>query len=123
MQKSGLLIRNGEKWQFIHNNFREYLAAKELMQFEPKERISYFSDGKRVLPSWVNTLGYLCSLDEERELLPWLMENAPEALVKFERDRVSAEQRDEILKRLFEYYEVRNLWFENDLCGLPFASC
>lgn len=118
MQKSGLLIRNGEKWQFIHNNFREYLAAKELMQFEPKKRISYFSDGKRVLPSWVNTLGYLCSLDEERELLPWLMENAPEALLKFERDRVSAEQRDEILKRLFEYYEVRNLWFENDLCGV-----
>lgn len=126
MHESGLLERNGDKWQFAHNNFREYLAAKELSQYPFEKQLSFFQQNGTIYPHWVNTLGYLCGLEKTGGLLCWLTENAQNALVKFEKDRVDRETRNKVFQALFSYYESRGLWFQNDLCSekelIQFAS-
>ena len=117
MNESGLLERHGDKLQFTHNNFREYLAAKELDSYPLDTQLSFIQQDGTIYPKWVNTLGYLCGLDEKGELLSWLTENAPDVLVKLERDRVDAETRNRVFQDLFSYYESRGLWFNSDLCS------
>ena len=63
IKKSGLLKREGATWSFLHNNFREYLAARYLAHL-PQELVSpMFYDGTNIRPYWVNTLGYLTGFD------------------------------------------------------------
>lgn len=69
---SGLLARVGTTWQFTHNNFREYLAARYLSRLPLEQALHYFSDGNAIKPSWYNVLGYLTSLTKGDELGLWL---------------------------------------------------
>ncbi len=115
-KQSGLLKRNGTGWMFLHNNFREYLAAKFLSQIPKEEAVAIYSDGTGVKPSWVNTLGYLTGLNLDWDFLDWLTENSPSALVKFESDRLSADVRKDIFKRIFYKYEDLRLHFNDELC-------
>ena len=96
---SGLLARVGTTWQFTHNNFREYLAARYLSRLPLEQALHYFSDGNAIKPSWYNVLGYLTSLTKGDELGLWLRGHAPTALVKSEPDRVPVALRFEILKK------------------------
>ncbi|MBO5968061.1 MAG: metallophosphoesterase [Clostridia bacterium] len=116
VKKSGLLKREGESWLFIHNNFREYLAARYLSKMSRDQVISIISDGKNIKPSWVNTLGYLTGIELDWDLLGWLSENSPSALVKFESDRLSAKIREEVFKRIFIKNEKLSLYFNDELC-------
>ena len=115
---SGLLIREGSKWRFQHNNFREYLTARYLTKLSKQEVISYISNANGIKPSWVNTLGYLTGLELSWDLIGWIASHEPTALVKFEPDRVTDAMRFEILEKLFLYYEERNIRFEDDLCDI-----
>ena len=115
-KKSGLLKKDGENWSFVHNNFREYLAARYLSKLSREQVILILSDGNEIKPSWINTLGYLTGVELEWDLLGWLGENCPSALVKFESDRVSIETRKTIFERLFCKYEELSLHFNDELC-------
>lgn len=120
VQYSGIWHQVSAVWQFLHNNFREYLAAKLLSTMPISEITSFitYPDNNNVLkPEWVNTLSFLVALYHGDELLHWLTENAPNALVKFEPDRISSETRIRILKSIFSEYKVKNIWFQNDLCN------
>lgn len=116
IKKSGLLNRKGDKWMFLHNNFREYLAARYLAHLPKDEAVSIFYDGSNIKPSWVNTLGYLVSISLDWNLVDWLAENAPAALVKFESDRLQPHLRAKVFKLIFEKYESQGLHFNDDLC-------
>ncbi len=57
-------------WQFEHNNFQEYLAAKALSK-KPlqvvKTVVSFKPDFKKVIPSWINTLSFLLNSSNDQE--------------------------------------------------------
>lgn len=113
---SGLIVKEGDSWRFVHNNFREYLTAKYLSEIDQEQVISYISSGEGINPSWVNTLGYLTGIDISWDLIGWIAANAPNALVKFEPDRVDPDTRYTVFTRLFNYYEEKRLWFRDELC-------
>ena len=116
VKKSGLLKRESEGWKFLHNNFREYLVAKCLSRIPKDSVVPLFFDGTNIKPSWVNVLGYLSGFDLCWNLVDWLIENAPTALVKFESDRLNVELRIEVFKRIYEKHESQRLYFNDDLC-------
>ena len=121
LKHSGLFEKVGETWQFQHNNFREYLAAKYLSELEQNEVLAYISFNGEIKPSWLNTLGYLTGFD--LEWLPkWLEASTPETLVKVEPDRIDAETRYQVFERIFTKYETRHLWFSEDLCTIEELS-
>lgn len=115
-KSSGLINRKEEKWSFTHNNFREYLAARYLSKISQETALSIISDGKGIKANWVNTLGYLTGLEIKWDLFEWLSKNAPEALVKFEHDRLPADIRNDVFKRIFCKYEDLALNFYDELC-------
>lgn len=116
IKKSGLLKRESTGWKFSHNNFREYLAAKYLSRL-PKDYVTpIFYNGTNIQPYWVNTLGYLTGFNLGWNLIEWLAENSPSALVKFEPDRLNEELRIEVFKRIFDKFETLRLHLNDDLC-------
>lgn len=118
IKKSGLFKREGAGWKFAHNNFREYLAARLLSRLPKEFVIPVIFDGRNIKPYWVNALGYLTGFDLSWDLIDWLMESSPDALVKFESDRLNVELRIKIFKRIFEKYELERLHFNNDLLNV-----
>ena len=123
VKQSGLFKREKTGWSFSHNNFREYLAAKQLAKLSKDEAISIFACGTNIKPSWVNTLGYLTTLDLPWNLQEWLVQKCPTAIVKFESDRVDKDQRFETFKQIFTEYENKRLHFNDELCDTLELAC
>ncbi|MDG0059151.1 hypothetical protein [Priestia sp. P5] len=121
---------NGEiRWQFEHNNFQEFLAARILsrQEFETiKDFLSFSPEHRKVIPSWVNTLSFLVSIMDCKdkrfiELLEWLSENDPEMVIQFELDKIDESLRNQIFQHIFNYYEKKEIWINRgkfDLKGL-----
>jgi len=105
------------KWQFEHNNFQEFLAAKLLLN-ESLETIKEFMffkpDYRKLVPSWSNTLSFLIGISDGHDLIPWIIENEPEIAVKFELDKVEIKTRIKIFKGVFNYYKERQIWISYD---------
>jgi len=116
--------KDGEegKWQFEHNNFQEYLAAKALSQlpFESVVKFIAFEPSyKKLIPSWVNTLTFLFSMLEKneqllKELTNWVIESDKEIIVKIEREKISEEIRNEIFKSIYNYYKSYDIWLRSN---------
>ena len=115
-KKSSLLVREGQSWHFIHNNFREYLVAKYISRLPKDEAIKHFYTECGIKPSWVNTLGYLTGMELNWDLKSWLKDNAPAAYVKFEPDRIDLKTREEIFVKIFIGSEERHLRIHDLLC-------
>lgn len=114
---SGLLLKSVDKWAFSHNNFLEYLAAKYLSKLPQEQAVLFFAGrGAGIKKSWVNVLGYFTGL-VEWDLVTWLSNHTPNALVKFEPDRtpLSDEDKLNIFKRIFEEYEADFLTINDEL--------
>ena len=104
-------------WNFEHNNFQEYLAARILSR-QPLEIIKKFTffppDYKVIIPSWLNTLSFLVSNYKNDNLINWIMDNCYEAVVKFEKDKIQKEKRIEIFKIIFNKYKENRTWINQD---------
>lgn len=104
-------------WNFEHNNFQEYLAARTLSR-QPLEIIKKFTffppDYKVIIPSWLNTLSFLVSIYENNDLINWIIDKCPEATVKFEKDKIKEIKRIEIFKRIFNKYKENKTWINQD---------
>ncbi len=104
-------------WQFEHNNFQEYLAAKVLacQSLElTKEFIAFEPEYLRIIPSWVNTLSFLLSISTNSDLLDWVLENESELVVRFEPDKIDLEKRIQIFKEIFNAYKAKQIWINRD---------
>ena len=105
------------KWQFEHNNFQEYLAAKSLSE-KPLSTIKQFMffepDYRKLIPSWSNTLSFLISVSNDQDLIHWIMDNEPELVVKFESDRIETNTRIRIFKEIFNHYKEKQIWINHD---------
>ncbi len=103
LSRTGLLTKslmdNTIAWEFEHNNFREYLAAKYLNQLSFEEIISiivYDENRSKLRPSWLNVVAYLLSMQNDDKLINWLIHNAKDVLCDFESDKLTLANRNEI---------------------------
>ncbi|WP_157860112.1 NACHT domain-containing protein [Methanosarcina acetivorans] len=100
-------------WQFEHNNFQEYLAAKKLANYPIeviKEFVSSENEHEKIALSWVNTLSFLVSIYGTDDLQKWILSVQPELFVKFEYNTISRKERIRIFKEIFESYEEKEIW-------------
>lgn len=107
----------GVTWQFEHNNIQGYLAAKALsgQTLETmKNFVSFKPEYKKIIPSWINTLSFLPSISDDRELLDWILENEPEIAIKFEPDKIETADRIRIFKDVFNNYKEKRIWIDRD---------
>lgn len=111
---SSLFLKDGnEQWQFEHNNFREYLAAKYLCNLDIEEIkgiICYDAEKSKIRNSWVNVISYLMLIYEDDDLINWLNNVSESLLVKVERSRIGEELCNEIFKKIFNSFADKNAW-------------
>jgi nucleoside phosphorylase/predicted NACHT family NTPase len=109
-------------WQFAHNNFQEYLAARVLAHqtlSAIKDFISFEPDYPKIIPSWTNTLSFLFSILSSNdpkffELLKWVERIEPEIIVKSEPDKVPIAVRHSFLKRVFDDYKQKEIVIDHE---------
>lgn len=114
MKYSSLFSKSyDETWGFQHNNFREFLAAEYLNELpidEIKKVICSDKDHSKIRSSWLNVLSYLALINEDSELLEWVIDTSPELVVKFEKSRVEEAKRTVIFKEIIKHYTDRNMY-------------
>jgi|GEM_PF-3075653 len=104
-------------WSFEHNNLREYLCASQLREFsfdKIKEIITYSFNRDKLLPRFLNTISFLFEIIKNDsplfiDLFNWLISTQPELFVRFEKEQIKKEKRQEIFKNIFEYYKQKQL--------------
>ena len=114
--KSGILIKDGNDWRFLHNNFREYYAANYLSEQNQEFVIKTIACESGIKPQWVNVLSFLTGFELDWDLKSWLSEKEPAALVKYSSKQLDSSIRFSVFEHLFEKYENMHIHFDEDLC-------
>lgn len=104
-------------WEFEHNNFQEYLAAKYLSNLSVdwiKKFVSFDPHFEKVKPTWVNTLSLLLSILDSKsgkfnDLLNWIIHIEPDVLVRFEKDKIDLTNRENIFRAIYGKYEKEKI--------------
>lgn len=105
-------------WSFEHNNLQEYLAARALHKM-PFTKIKAFLafEGKKLKPSWANTLFFLISIADKRlsaSLINWLKKEEQEILVRMEPEKLDIDLRLQIFTDIFNRYKKENIWLRSN---------
>ena len=116
------LNTSNSNWQFEHNNFQEYLAAKSLSKLPIgtiKELISFPLECKKIVPSWINAISFLFSIlykksELFKELLKWIINIQPEILINLEPDKIDETTRIQIFKNIFNHYKKNKIWINRE---------
>ncbi len=111
-----------DRWEFEHNNFQEFLAARFLsdLSFEKIQQfVSFSPDFKKVKPSWLNTISFLFSLlepgqEKYEKLTSWIMDIEPDVLVRFEKDKLELTTRERLFKEIYDDYESKHIIIRNE---------
>lgn len=109
------------KWEFDHNNFREYLTACFLKDLPMEEiiRLVTYEDGRNLIKlSWVNVLSFLFLIYEDQSFKEWVIENEPSVIVRFETGRLDEERRTKIFCNILEEYKKKNMWISQGRSNL-----
>lgn len=112
----------GDRWEFEHNNFQEFLAARFLstLSFEEIQQfISFSPEFKKIKPSWLNTVSFLFSLlepeqDTYQKLINWIMNIEPDILVRFEKDKLELTTRERLFREIYDDYESKQIIIRNE---------
>lgn len=117
---SSILKKIGDNYEFIHNNFREYLCAKALSVKEFPEIKQFLFIKDKINQKRVNVLSFLFSILEKDsqlfdDIFKNLSDNDLEILVKVEHDKLSKEQRFEIFKRIYENHKTKKIFIDRDV--------
>ena len=102
---------------FLHNNYREYLAACWLNHLSINEIIGFISwpgSSPAVRPSWMNVVAYLAKKRTARDLRDWIAENDPCIITMFEKQLFSEPERLDIFERIYEVHETNQTWANID---------
>lgn len=110
------------QWEFEHNNFQEYLAAKFLSRLrieQIQEFVSFKPELKKIKPSWLNTLSFLFSIVEPKsekldDLVVWIKTIEPDILIRFEKDKIDLKIREKLFKDIYEEYESKEIIIRNE---------
>lgn len=104
---------NNISFQFIHNNYNEYLAADALKNKSLDDILQLITiDGLpefNILPSWKNTVAFLLYLRDNQDLIENLITIEPSMLLDLEVGRLTKPQRNQIFKTLYEKNSSRNI--------------
>ena len=111
----GLLRKEGNNWSFIHNNFGEYLASKELRKYNFKEITKIILDKKQIKFSWHNTLGFYLANNQDEKLIKLILENNPKLICNIEKDKFSNEKKLLFFKKIVEPYMNKKIWVTWDI--------
>ncbi|MDW3197476.1 MAG: hypothetical protein R8G66_34180 [Cytophagales bacterium] len=123
IQRSFLFNRSdGNKWEFEHNNFREYFSAIFLreMGFDFIKRIATFPPSNKIIkPNWVNTLTFLIGIldgnsDLNKNVIHFLLEYEPELLFRMEKEKLDLSTRLNLAQQIVMKYESRDLWVRSE---------
>ncbi|MET3606979.1 type IV secretory pathway ATPase VirB11/archaellum biosynthesis ATPase [Mucilaginibacter rubeus] len=115
IEKSILFTPFKGRWTFEHNNIQEYFAARALSPLaidQIKTFVSFYPEHIKIKPSWLNTLSFLISIaedDKRQQLLEWIITNEPEAVIRFEPDRVDANIRLRVFSAIFREFQENGL--------------
>lgn len=105
------------KWQFEHNNFQEYLAAK-VLSARPlatiKDFMFFAPTHRKLIPSWSNTFSFLISVCDSPDLIQWVMDYEPELIVKCEPDRIDVRTRINLFQQIFNHYKEKQIWINHE---------
>ncbi len=107
------------KNKFIHNNYQEYLAAKELQKrnFEEiKKNITFSPENEVVNPSWSNSISLLISLLNKKDkrlhdLFELIKEYNSNIIIKAEPDKIDKDFRNSLFINLFEKHKSEQRYF------------
>lgn len=111
-----------ENWQFEHNNFQEFLAAKYMSNLNLdviKELTSFKPNYLKIKPSWLNTISFLFSILESnskrfKNLYDWIFAVEPDILIRFEKDKIQLKEREKIFKDIYESYDSKGIIIRNE---------
>jgi len=78
-----------------------------MMRFVPKIRVF-----KRINPSWLNTVAFICQMRKNDDLLNFILEGEAELALNFEIERIEEKEREKIFRRVFEKYTERKIWLD-----------
>lgn len=104
-------------WSFEHKNLQEYLSASvfSTLSFDRIHGIISFKyDAKKLLPRFLNTISFLFEFINKdaplfHDLFAWINDNEPELLVRFEREQLSKQTRNNIFFGIFNYYKAKSI--------------
>ncbi len=116
LKHSGIWKKNGGVWHFVHNNFREYLAAEYLAEQPLKTVQDFVTAGHPewgIRANWHHVLSYLIPMGE-KELTQWVLEKDFTIFLQLERDRLPLEQRTEITIAEMERLKAAGQWLGHD---------
>ncbi len=127
--KRSLLKDNIDTIEFENTEFQEYLAAKEILRLGRVDQIIFDiavdQELREIFPSWFNTLGFIIDMDISllKPILSFLFskdsivqdEEYHRLLTKVDTKRLSIEDRKEIFKNVFNYYQKTQHWIRFDI--------
>lgn len=101
---------------FIHNNYKEYLAAIELSKL-PLEDLKYIICIEimqiYIRPQFYNTLGFLMELRaNDNELKAFIVANGKSFITNFEGIQLSPSDKKNIVISIFDEYNEKKSWFD-----------
>lgn len=105
---------DNDNYNFIHNNFGEYLAAKKINEYSVntiKKIVTYKKLDSKIKPSWINTLTFLVNKYKNEELIEWIISSMPEFIVYIEDNILNEDTKKKILRVLLETYNKQKMWF------------
>lgn len=100
-------------WTFEHRNIQEYLTAEVLSELSLKkiiEIVAIDNNKTKLSPRLLNTVSFLFEIIDPKaalfeKFLNWLIENEPEVILRFERERLSRDKRHYIFKKIWHLYK------------------
>ena len=107
-------------WEFTHNNFKEYLAARYLstVDFEELKKLCCSEQGKHVKYHWANTFQFL--LMEKSSDGNWMNKFAefsvlmPEVIALIEWNHIDSSIPDILFQAYIEYKNKKQMWVQYD---------
>lgn len=104
-------------YSFIHNNYKEFLAARYLSKFEIKElkvKICLFINNRfYIKPQFFNIMGFLIQLrKDDKELLEFLKENGKEVIFNSELNSFSNEEKSNLIASILEELKIKKSWID-----------
>lgn len=112
----GLLKKDNDDWSFIHNNFGEYLASKELKRYSWKEikKIVLLKNSKLIKPTWYNTIVFYLSNNSNEKMEDLILKYNEKLIFYIEKDKVSDSKKMIIFKKIIDYYMNKKIWIPYD---------